>query len=1153
MGYGADIVLSIAPLDLHRHYYIVLPFVSALIQGRQGDSARAHPPYVPVTPYKPRASRLDTNRSVLASRRINRHCRATFTNIVLAMAHQPQYDSYPESRQPHYHEQWGAQQGQPAQQYQHQQRAQHTPQSYDRYEGHEGYDEYDGYNGQHSQQAHQHLAHDTHYDQQYYNDAYNQAGYTEWDNGHYEQQNEWHSAQQQGSSHRDAPGYARQASRPQGQTQNPLSHDQYAYEQPYGRNQPASPPRQDPRGIPTATGARLPSNQGRGDRQPPNPPQGRGRVQRPPGLDRSLLEPARPKALPQDNPFPIFPTQKPKKQAPVPAPIETVTKSMAQMDVNGGGAKSRPRGASNNRDPPIQSQHRAPQPHGPENNLRQDSGHFEGQGSNQRHPHGQRPPPVPLKNVQRPGTDPVSDPKSPSQRAFGPTTQRSVTMPQSLSREAQTMGHTTQEHWTGHGGGDGHPPVHIPPRPSTAGGTRHHDFNKQQPQRPPIPPVSAAQQQYRSQYQPQVQTLHAPKESQGHLDNLYDDYYDENSNRQSTDANLDMPNFDAMPETNNMHRRGDSIDNHLSSTRPPHAGGSNDTFQKQASRSRSQPDLHGGYNNGTYMPDSAPPMPSLPRANTGFAGSVGQHGYAPGQPQSFNPRNERQPPPVHRAYSDEAAFSEPPHNSMQNVSSSNVPGYPVNRPGTVGPMAGRAPSDPLGRRPGTTQPRPSPNHFPSHTPPIRPGHTQQYQQQQMGTPSVTQGARPPPVRHYNNEAGRPNLESQQSMTRRQSEVPHPVTYDELNRLRYAWKSNPSDMAIGLKLGKKLSEASNILVDEGGTADTRTKNKNRERFALEALKIVKKLVSSGSTDAMFFLADCYGQGLLGLQVDAKEAFTLYQSAAKGGHAASAYRTAVCCEMGHEEGGGTKRDLLKAVQWYRRAAMLGDAPALYKMGMILHKGLLGQQKNFGEAINMLKRAADRADRENPHALHELGLIYEAQTGNERIIRDEGYALQLFQQAADLGYKFSQFRLGQAYEYGLLGCPIEARTSIAWYSKAAAQGEHQSELALSGWYLTGTSGILEQSDTEAYLWARKAACAEPPLPKALFAMGYFTEVGIGCPNNLAEAKQWYGRAAAFKFPKAQERLEELKKGGPRAQMKRERLSRTNQRQQEENCTVM
>jgi TPR repeat protein len=345
-------------------------------------------------------------------------------------------------------------------------------------------------------------------------------------------------------------------------------------------------------------------------------------------------------------------------------------------------------------------------------------------------------------------------------------------------------------------------------------------------------------------------------------------------------------------------------------------------------------------------------------------------------------------------------------------------------------------------------------------------------------------------------------------------VPHPVTFDELNRLRNTWRATPNDSAAGLQLAKKLVEASNVLIDEGGTADSRTRNKNREKFINEAYKTVKKLVHGGSPDAMFYLADCYGSGKLGLAPDPKEAFSLYQSAAKAGHAASAYRTAVCCEMGHEENGGTKRDLPKAVQWYRRAAALGDTAAMYKMGIILLKGLLGQQRNLGEAINMLKRAADRADADNPHALHELALLYEAQTGNERIIRDEAYAAQLFMQAAELGYKFSQFRLGQAYEYGLLGYPIDARASIAWYTRAAAQEEHQSELALSGWYLTGSQGILEQSDTEAYLWARKAACAEPPLPKALFAMGYFTEVGIGCPRSLEEAKRWYGRAASKCF---------------------------------------
>lgn len=322
------------------------------------------------------------------------------------------------------------------------------------------------------------------------------------------------------------------------------------------------------------------------------------------------------------------------------------------------------------------------------------------------------------------------------------------------------------------------------------------------------------------------------------------------------------------------------------------------------------------------------------------------------------------------------------------------------------------------------------------------------------------------------------------------------------------------MNLALVLVKKLVEASNVLATEGGRADPRTTSKNREKFVMEAHKRLKRLVGGGFPEAQFYLADCYGSGALGLEIDPKEAFKLYQAAAKENHAESAYRTAVCCEMGAEEGGGTSRDYAKAVQWYRRAATLGDGPGMYKLGAILLKGLLGQQRNVVEAVIWLKRGAEKADADNPHALHELAQIYESENTNpeirSKVVADDSYARQLFEKAAGLGYKHSQFRLGQAWEYGSLGCGIDNRTSIAYYTKAAAQGEHGAELALSGWYLTGAPGILENSDTEAYLWARKAASSEPPLPKAMFAMGYFTENGIGCPQSMEEARKWYSRSA-------------------------------------------
>ena len=771
---------------------------------------------------------------------------------------------------------------------------------------------------------------------------------------------------------------------------------------------------------------------------------------------------------------------------------------------------------------------------GPADMTRHDSGHYEAHGRGQ-----QRPPPQRMH----------SNGPSPPQQGFAPPN-RSRTMPQNAPRPDGQRGYDPQQQWAAPGPAAGYrgpdSPTYIPPRPSTAGGTKTNSYGQQQlDQRPPMPQYEQRpairqasppqQQQYQAQHQPQLS-----QDDGGALEDVYDDYYG-NSNRQSKADSIDMPNFDAIQQPSSRHRRGDSIEHHLSPNASPppvqrmapaaYQQPQGDNFYQQASRSRSQPDLNAQYaqGNGVYeMAGDAPGLPPIPAAHSGHAGpglptgprargppprgmtmdsasarGPPNQGYS-GQPQAFDPRYAQ--PPLHRGYSNDTTYSEPPQNAMRNASPM-VTANSIRRPGTAGPMPGRMPSDPIPRRPGTSQPN-NPDALPAHPTPVRPGLMQQDPQR-----AASQATRPPPMRQYNTEP-LPNTQGSQSASsmppQRRVSVVHPVTHDELNRLRNTLKGNPSDSKTGLLLAKKLAEAANVLADEGGKADTRTKNKNREKFVFEAHKIVKKLAAGGSPDAMFYFADCYGQGLLGLQVDTKEAFTLYQSAAKAGHGASAYRTAVCCEMGHEEGGGTKRDPLKAVQWYRRAAALGDPPAMYKMGMILLKGLLGQQKNLGEAINMLKRAADHADVENPHALHELGLLYESQTGNERVIRDEPYAYQLFLQAADYGYKFSQFRLGQAYEYGLLGCPIDPRLSIGWYTRAAAQEEHQSELALSGWYLTGNAGILEQSDTEAYLWARKAACAEPPLPKALFAMGYFTEVGIGCPRSLDEAKRWYGRAA-------------------------------------------
>lgn len=330
----------------------------------------------------------------------------------------------------------------------------------------------------------------------------------------------------------------------------------------------------------------------------------------------------------------------------------------------------------------------------------------------------------------------------------------------------------------------------------------------------------------------------------------------------------------------------------------------------------------------------------------------------------------------------------------------------------------------------------------------------------------------------------------------------PYTKEYIDQYRQRIKDDP-DPEAHFQYAKYLIDAAKKI---GADAkDQRGLRKYRDALIAESLKVIRRLATQGQPydEAQFFLANCHGTGMLGLQVDHERAYHLYLQAAKQNHPAACYRVAVCNEIG----AGTRPDPQRAAAFYRKAASLGDTAAMYKLGVILLRGLLKQQPNPREAIGWLRRAAEQADEENPHALHELAMLYE-NPNNGVVPHDPAYAKELYTRAGHLGYTHSQFKLGQAYEYGSLTCPVDPRRSIAWYTKAAEKGHAEAELALSGWYLTGSEGVLKQSDSEAYLWARRAA--NKGLSKAEYAVGYYAEVGIGVKQDIEFAKRWYMRAA-------------------------------------------
>lgn len=293
------------------------------------------------------------------------------------------------------------------------------------------------------------------------------------------------------------------------------------------------------------------------------------------------------------------------------------------------------------------------------------------------------------------------------------------------------------------------------------------------------------------------------------------------------------------------------------------------------------------------------------------------------------------------------------------------------------------------------------------------------------------------------------------------------------------------------------------------------------LVLEAQKILKRLALGGGGmglgtdgDAQFLLANCYGVGGLGLPLDREKAFSLYIHASKQNHMESTYRAGVCYEIGI----GTRRDYGRAMSFYRKAATHSHVASMYKLAIILMRGYCGQTINMKEALTWLQRAAALATAQNPHAMYALAMFQFSEEFAENTIADGSYALELLHTSAQMEYLPSQVKLGELYEIGGDGLvQVDDALSIYWYTRAAEQGNADAALALSSWYLTGSAGILPQSDREAYLWARKAASCQLAdrwtMAKAYFLIGMYVEHKIGVSETSTEdATVWFERSAAL-----------------------------------------
>ncbi|KAJ0121557.1 hypothetical protein J7T55_008721 [Diaporthe amygdali] len=321
---------------------------------------------------------------------------------------------------------------------------------------------------------------------------------------------------------------------------------------------------------------------------------------------------------------------------------------------------------------------------------------------------------------------------------------------------------------------------------------------------------------------------------------------------------------------------------------------------------------------------------------------------------------------------------------------------------------------------------------------------------------------------------------------------------------------------------------------------------------EARAILQKLANAGYPFAQYYLADGYASGLFSKgKEDYNSAFPLFVLAAKHGHAESAYRTGLCYEFGW----GCRKDPAKAVQFLRTAASKRHPGAMTRLGKACLSGDLGE-KRYREGLKWLKLATESADAMYNGAPYHLGCLYETGYG-EDIFKDEGYAAELLTQAADLGHPEANYRMGDAYEHGKLQCPRDPALSVHFYTGAAERGHAAAMMGLCAWYMVGAEPVLEKDEEEAYEWARRSA--ELGFVKAQYAVGYFTEMGIGCRRDILEANVWYVKAADAGDERARQRLNAIRaaaSGGTPMEVapaKAQNLRKSKSGTKDDNCLVM
>ena len=221
---------------------------------------------------------------------------------------------------------------------------------------------------------------------------------------------------------------------------------------------------------------------------------------------------------------------------------------------------------------------------------------------------------------------------------------------------------------------------------------------------------------------------------------------------------------------------------------------------------------------------------------------------------------------------------------------------------------------------------------------------------------------------------------------------------------------------------------------------------------------------------FYLGEMYFHGY-GVKEDKSKALSYYLLSAKLNNIDSMFKVAKM----YQKGNGVKKNLSKVNNWYLRLIKTNNLDAMNKvlnlvkpnkdlvkkiilileknskkgninskktLSFIYFKNYFGI-KNAKYAAQLMKDIVKQED--DIYAFTRLGRYYLQMYYENQKPSDAKEAIKFNQKAADLGENYSQYRLGEIYEYGI-GTQKDLKKATYWYLQSANQGNNSAKLKLN-----------------------------------------------------------------------------------------------------------